>query len=50
MTIDELIAAVRAALSAMTDDERVDFIDEVMDGYCHFCGSDILPCYCLRDD
>ena len=28
----------------------VQFIDVCMTGYCEYCGSKCLPCYCLCDD
>jgi len=31
------------------DDERLDFMRFVFEGYCEHCGANDLPCYCLRD-
>ena len=31
------------------DDERFDFIQFIIEGYCEHCGSNHLPCFCLKD-
>jgi hypothetical protein len=46
----ELISLVRDVLAHMLPHERIELIDKCLEGYCHHCGSDRLPCYCRMDD
>jgi hypothetical protein len=41
-----LIVSIRSFLRDMTDEERYTIFEKIMNGYCPFCGSDHLPCYC----
>ena len=45
-----LIEALRARMTAMTDDERFEVKKRVLEGYCEDCLSRHLPCYCTNDD
>jgi hypothetical protein len=33
-----------------SNDERVDFIADILDGICYYCGEVSDPCYCRCDD
>lgn len=45
-----IVDLVHALQANMSDKERIELWDELMDGYCHYCGCDDLPCYCQADD
>lgn len=47
---ETLIGVLRDRMQKMTDEDRIDLMHALMDGYCRHCGSDHLPCYCTRDD
>lgn len=47
---EDLIEKLRKKLGHMGDDERMWVFVTLMGGYCRYCGSAYLPCYCLRDD
>jgi len=45
-----LITILRSQMEDMKDDERIELKNSIMDGYCEYCGSKYLPCYCRRDE
>ncbi len=47
---DTLIDIIRSRMWKMTDEERIDLMNYLMDGYCKYCGNKHLPCYCICDD
>ena len=47
---DKVVSLVQALFVSMSDSERLEFRDECMDGYCEYCGTDILPCHCGNDE
>ena len=40
-----MVGIVRAYIATLNDEERTDFFDQCLEGYCRLCGGD-LPCYC----
>lgn len=46
----DLLGAINEAQREATDDERTDFWDEIMSGYCRSCGIKYLPCFCINDE
>jgi hypothetical protein len=47
---ENLIITIRELMETMCDEERIDLINCIMDGYCKYCGGKDLPCYCWNDD
>lgn len=48
---DDAIATAKHFLHTMkTDEERKDFIGNLLEGICEHCFSLYLPCQCLRDE
>lgn len=45
-----LIESLRDKMALMQDYEREDFMRNLLAGYCPFCYTDSLPCYCTHDD
>ena len=41
-----LVQQIREIQKEMTDEERVELWNEIVDDYCPLCGSKYLPCYC----
>ena len=37
-------------MKSLSDDQRKDIINNITSNYCYHCGSEYLPCYCMRDD
>lgn len=48
--LNDLLRAIKTEQAVMTDDERVTLWDDISEGYCRYCGSKFVPCYCLRDE
>jgi len=51
----QVLAEVKALFASKGDgdgaDFRLNFVAEIMDGYCPACGRGwSMPCYCTRDD
>lgn len=44
--LKELLSAIKSHLATLTDEERIDFMNDCIEGYCDLCGSKYLPCYC----
>lgn len=47
-----LVQVLRGRIAEMTDDERVELISLLMDGYCEHCGTPTIngTCYCMDDE
>lgn len=45
-----LILFLRDKISKMTDEERVNLIDDLMAGYCKDCGCNNPMCQCWNDE
>jgi len=45
-----LIAVLRSRMEKMSDDERMELMHALMNGYCENCGGEYLPCYCTQDE
>ena len=48
-----LKGSIKDRIKAMTEDQRIDYMDELFEGYCLHCGQDESlygRCYCMRDD
>jgi hypothetical protein len=45
-----LIVKIREIALGLTPTNRVRMFGLVMRGFCHFCGSDKLPCHCENDE
>lgn len=51
MSKAELINQCRACLLTLKSDaERIEFIDQITEVFCRYCGSKYLPCYCTREE
>ncbi len=51
MSVDEMITALREALEEMSDEERLEVISKLMDGYCEWCGRACDGrCHCMNDE
>ena len=52
--VQRLLAQIRVAISAMTDDQRLEFFSAVTEGYCRHCGRDDSDsphgCQCWNDE
>ena len=48
--IEDLVNAFRQMQEEMNDEERIEFWDNLQEGYCKYCGSKYLPCYCSNDE
>ena len=46
---ETLINVIRDRMERMTDDERLNLLSDLFDGYCKHCGGSYSPCYCLGD-
>lgn len=49
VVVKAYIHANQILLNAMTEQERVDFWQELQDGYCKHCGTDDPRCPCNND-
>lgn len=49
MDEQNVIEAARLLLESMTDDERLEFMDAITEGYCMVCGGP-APCNCWNDE
>ena len=45
-----MLDIIREYQNKLTDDERTDLWYEITKGYCKYCGTDILPCYCWNEE
>lgn len=50
MEREQLVQLVRELLVALSPDQRLELIDDILDGYCHHCGLAHDPCYCMDDE
>jgi hypothetical protein len=52
MTTIELILLIKEKQKTMTEEQRVEFIEEVEKGYCYLCGRDesSAHCTCWNDE
>lgn len=52
MDVEILIDQLRLRMEWMTGIERIEVIDDLMEGYCHECGDPIIgrACYCAHDE
>lgn len=46
----DAVANIRNILQNLSMAERLEVFSAVTEGYCKECGSDVLPCYCMRDE
>ena len=46
----EIIKMIRSEMEQLTSDERIEVVNQIMDGYCKHCGSSYLPCFCMREE
>jgi len=51
-TIKKYRPLLRGLLEEMTDDQRLELISLLLEGYCPHCGASIGKghCFCLRED
>lgn len=49
---ETLVAVLRDRMEKMTDDERLELMNSLMDGYCEECGceSTRIRCQCWNDE
>ena len=47
---ETLINVLRERMEKMSNEARLDLMATLMEGYCRYCCSDYLPCYCINDD
>jgi len=45
-----LIAAVQSAMQYMIDEQRIEFLNTIMEPYCKHCGTTNPDCRCWDDD
>lgn len=45
-----IICDLRSLMVLMTNEDRLELIRTIMEGYCGHCGSEYLPCYCWNDE
>ena len=50
LDMDSITQAVRAILKLKNQEEREAAMSAMGAFFCRECGSDALPCYCMRDD
>lgn len=48
--IETLISVLRGRMKTMTDDERLELINAIVDGYCTRCGCPYPLCPCWDDE
>jgi len=50
--LQKAIKTIRKLFDSMSEDDRLDAIDEMTKGYCSYCGvrERQSPCYCWNDD
>jgi len=44
------VAKLRTIIVTKKSHERLEIFSMITDGYCTHCGSDNLPCYCMKDE
>jgi len=45
-----MVNNIRLMLADMGSEQRIEFMEKCMEGYCRYCGTNSLPCHCERDE
>lgn len=49
-TREDLIKELRKLQESLTDEERLEFWEDLIQGYCKYCASNNPSCQCWRDE
>lgn len=44
------IESLRESMEGLSDEQRIEVLEDLFDGYCLYCGDKTRKCYCYRDD
>lgn len=44
------IESLRESMEGLSDEQRIEVLEDLFDGYCLYCGDKTRKCYCYRDE